>query len=308
MDKEFTSLAKPLQSTPRSMGFEIMFLEKHSHKIRPAEGSCGGLLLLLVTSAVCVSRVSKLSADDFPDHHYLEIVDHPHLESKDLKTETCLKCHPAKNQEKFVHTAVGTGCQNCHRATNGDGKTKLTLVATGGDLCAKCHEIKKDPVLHGPYKAGKCLICHDPHTAPYPGQTRAAVNTLCLSCHMLNQPEVSVNAQIKTVTLLDGQALDLASWQSAPKISERHPNRNDVPLKQDGPVTSTASGKLDAQLSCLSCHDPHASKAEHLLHKMGDGTGAAANLPPRNRRNFMAANGISSEAAMLQGSLSGGLL
>ncbi len=284
-----------------------MFLENHSPKIRSAEGSRSGLLLLLVTSAVCASRVSKLSAEDATDQHYLETVDHPSLETKDLKTETCLKCHPAKNQEKFVHTAVGMGCQNCHRAASAQGKTTITLVATGGDLCAKCHEIKKDPVIHGPYKAGQCLICHNPHTSAYPGQTRTAVNTLCLSCHMLNQPEASVNPQAKILTLFDGIVYDITSWQIAPKIGEGHP-KNDLPGKEGATVTPTGSGKPGATADCLTCHDPHSSKAEHLMHKAGEAKGAAADLPAINDRNFKISSWVPREATLAQRSFFGGLL
>ena len=219
-----------------------MHLKTSSLRIRSAEGSKGGLLLLLVTSAVWASRISKLSAADSSDQSYLETSDHPYLETKDRKTETCLKCHPTKNQGKFVHTAVGMGCESCHQAASADDKTTITLRATGGDLCSKCHEINKDPVLHGPYKAGQCLICHNPHTGAYPAQTRAAVSTLCLGCHMLNQPDVRVNAETKTVSLLDGRTYDLATWESAPKIGAAH-FENKLPRRASAPVAVKEPGK-----------------------------------------------------------------
>ncbi len=276
-----------------------MFTKNDSPKTRSSEGSKGGLLLLLVTSSVWASRVSKLSAADSAEH--------PYVESLDLKTETCLKCHPAKNQGKFVHTAVGMGCENCHQAASRDNQTTVTLRATGGNLCAKCHEIKQDLVQHGPYKAGQCLICHDPHAGDYQAQTRAAVSTLCLGCHMLNQPEAKVNPGAKIVTLLDGRVYDLALWKTAPKIGEGH-TKNNAPRKASDQVTVNATGKVGAEINCLSCHDPHASKAEHLLHKAAEARGGADNLSPRYRRNSTVLNGIYQDAPVLQGSFCGGRL
>jgi predicted CXXCH cytochrome family protein len=220
------------------------------------EGSRGGLSLLLVLSAVWASRLSRLSAE--------ESADHPFLGKTDLKPETCLKCHPTKNQGKFVHAVVEMGCDNCHVIAASSSGTVITLQATGGALCAKCHETKKSPVRHGPYQAGQCLICHNPHSSDYPAQTRAAADTLCRSCHMLNQPEVMVNTLTRVVSLLDGRTYDLTSWQSTPKISADHAaNRRRGTGGTELIIPETR--KSSAEASCVSCHDPHASKADHLL-------------------------------------------
>jgi len=276
-----------------------MCLENYSLRVRLTEGSKGGMLVLLVISVVWVLGVSRLSAADSADH--------PYVETKDLKPETCLKCHPAKNQGKFVHTAVGMGCMNCHLPASAYDKTIIALIATGGDLCARCHEAKKDPVQHGPFQAGQCLVCHDPHTGDYKAQTRAAVNTLCLSCHMLNQPDARVNAQTKIVSLLDGRIYDLASWESAPKISAGHPE-NRMPDKASDRVMVKKSENLDAEPNCLSCHDPHASKAKYLLHQAAEGRGVAKNLSLQYHADFMRANGGPKNVPVLQGPFPGGWL
>jgi predicted CXXCH cytochrome family protein len=171
-----------------------------------------------------------------------------------------------------VHTAVGTGCESCHVAASTDGKTTITLRATGGELCSKCHEMNRDSVLHGPYKTGQCLICHNPHSGAYEAQTRAAASTLCLSCHMLNQPEARVNAQAKTVSLLDGITYDLSKWEDAPKIAASH-FENKLSGRSSAPAAAKESGKTNPGANCLACHDPHSSRAEHLLRKVAEARG-----------------------------------
>jgi predicted CXXCH cytochrome family protein len=226
-------------------------------------------------------------------------MDHPYVQTKDLKAETCLKCHPTKNQGKFVHTAVGMGCENCHQMTSADNETTVTLISTGGDLCTKCHEIRKNPVLHGPYQAGQCLICHNPHNGAYKAQTRATVDTLCLSCHMLNEPYARVDTEARIVRLLDGQIYDLASWESAPKISEGH-SANFKPPRMNDSAIGKGPGKLDGEFSCLSCHDPHASKAEHLMRGAAESRGASENLSPGYRNDFMPVYGEPQKVPVFQ--------
>lgn len=202
-----------------------------------------------------------------------EAADHPHVDTTDLKPETCLKCHPSKNQGKFVHSAVGMGCEVCHQVVSGDSQSTITLRASDGNLCAKCHETTKDPILHAPYRQGRCLICHNPHSGPYMAETRAAAATLCLSCHMTNYPGIGVNAQAGTVSLLDGESYDMASWQRAPKIDETHSQgamENLRPLLQ-------APEKHATELNCLSCHNPHASRSKHLLRDVVEGKGVSRN-------------------------------
>jgi len=190
--------------------------------------------------------------------------EHPFIEKKDIQSETCLTCHPGKREAKFVHTAVSVGCENCHKVASENYKTTITLWATGGELCATCHEVNKDRLLHRPYKAGQCSVCHDPHTGAHKAQTRAAVNTLCLSCHGLDQPNVKVDPLAKTVVLLGEQTESLDEYAQAPKIGGGHPKSN-LPRVAGEPVTAKGSVKIDAEPNCLTCHDPHSSNAEHLL-------------------------------------------
>jgi predicted CXXCH cytochrome family protein len=230
-------------------------METHPLRIRPVRGERTPLAFLLVISALSALKLNRLFADYAGDPPLIDNEDnksaiwsaeHPFIEKRDIKLETCLTCHPGKQDAKFVHTAVGRGCENCHQAASENYKTTITLLATGGDLCAMCHVAKKNPVLHGPYKAGQCLVCHDPHTGAYKAQLRAAVNILCLSCHGLGQPNVKVDPQTKSVVLLGEQKESLDEYARAPKIGGGHPENN-PPDRARGAVTAQ-----EAAPNCLS--------------------------------------------------------
>lgn len=188
-----------------------------------------------------------------------ETIAHPFIEQKDIKSETCLTCHPEKKQGKFVHSAVGMGCENCHQTTSEKNQTTITLVATGSDLCAMCHEASKDPVQHGPYKNGRCLICHDPHSSEFKAETRAAGNSLCLACHAPR------SASGDTVTLFGSQKISTADFQAIPKIELDPTLRFGHPWATH-PVAQVADPLHEGEkMSCLSCHTPHASAQENLM-------------------------------------------
>ena len=232
----------------------------------------------------------------------METASHPFIDSKDVKSETCLTCHPTKNQGKFVHSAVRLGCLSCHAVLPKDDSAIITLQATGGNLCAKCHAMSNEPNQHGPYASGECLACHNPHAGAYQAQTRAAVGTLCLGCHMLNQPGATVVAAHNSVSLFDGVTYDLTAWQSAPKITARHFEKE---TRKSDELTGRKPARGEAEINCLTCHNPHASKAEHLL-RQGAPTRGATMVLPGARGGFSDASNGPWHVPELRGSHLGG--
>jgi predicted CXXCH cytochrome family protein len=214
------------------------------------------LILLLVALPLVIAKVAELSGED--------VIEHPFVERKDIKPETCLTCHPEKRDAKFVHTALEMGCTNCHRVTSERGRTAITLRAAGGDLCAICHAAKKGPVVHRPYSAGQCLVCHDPHTGDHAGQTRAEANVLCLSCHGAGQSNVHIDPEAKFVALLGNRSVTLDDYRQAPKLELDPGGTSGHPVKGH-PLTGRDPRKKDGPLSCLSCHDPHSSALPNLM-------------------------------------------
>jgi predicted CXXCH cytochrome family protein len=151
------------------------------------------------------------------------------------------------------------GCENCHHIVSEKNKTTITLFATGGDLCAKCHEATKDSVMHGPYENGQCLICHDPHASEFKAQTRSAVNWLCLECHA---PKPVIG---DAVSIFDLQTISKADFEAIPKIKLDTTLRFGHP-RPTHPVAEVSDPLHGGEkMSCLSCHNPHASTLPSLL-------------------------------------------
>jgi predicted CXXCH cytochrome family protein len=151
------------------------------------------------------------------------------------------------------------GCVSCHQIISEKNETTITLFATGGDLCAKCHEPQRDPVLHGPYKNGQCLICHDPHSSEFKAQTRSAANSLCLACHL------SKSGTGSTVSIFDMKRISKADLEAIPKIDLDPTLRFGHP-RPAHPVDEVGDPLNGGEkLSCLSCHTPHGSTLPNLL-------------------------------------------
>ena len=200
------------------------------------------------------------------------------MEGSEISSDLCLKCHPDKDEGKIVHTALDVLCENCHQVASDKvaRKTRITLQATGGELCGKCHEAEQQQVVHAPYASGECILCHQPHTSNFPGLLRAEQDTLCGSCHQTNQPSVSVDAENQKVTLLGRQSYSLPLFKSAPKLGDLHP-RPGGPVSTH-PVTGRDPRKGDGELRCSSCHHPHTSRAGKLLRMPTEGRSARENL------------------------------
>jgi predicted CXXCH cytochrome family protein len=192
--------------------------------------------------------------------------EHPYIDPGKIKSETCLTCHPDKNEGRFVHATGAAGCESCHRSISEKRKTTISLAAEGGGLCTGCHQVKQSVVAHFPYKTGQCLVCHNPHSSAFPGQTRAAARTLCMSCHGEGSPDVKVDVSTKTVSLLGGRGIEFATYQRAQKVPSGHGEKS----RSQSPSNSSA-----AEVNCLTCHNAHTSGAKGPLSLAGSGREAA---------------------------------
>lgn len=91
----------------------------------------------------------------------------------------CVKCHTNEMQAKNLTYRHNLECKECH---NPHLQKKFTP-----SFCTECHIDKKGPFVyeHLPRRAGKCTLCHQPHSSPNPRMLKNPnVSLLCLECHL----------------------------------------------------------------------------------------------------------------------------
>ena len=96
----------------------------------------------------------------------------------------CSDCHKRVVSSKVnCLLAKEDLCEFCHKVPAEGGPARL--VEAPEPLCFKCH--KKDQFkgsfVHGPFAAGACITCHDPHGGNVPGMLRITGPQMCLECH-----------------------------------------------------------------------------------------------------------------------------
>jgi predicted CXXCH cytochrome family protein len=191
---------------------------------------------------------------------------HPVTLKADADTATCTGCHSDIAKKKYVHTAIETGCKTCHQIQNEKGVTRVTLVAPVTQLCLTCHSLATNKVLHGPYKNGDCVVCHSPHSSDFRQHTWVAHQDICLGCHA--RARLKVNNKKKIVTTPWGVTLTFAQmtgWMFLnldKTLTKNHPVEGH-PIS--GP--NTALGPKSPSITCMTCHNAHASNYTDMLIK-----------------------------------------
>jgi len=139
----------------------------------------------------------------------------------------CVNCHRDKFAGKWVHKPVKEAkCFACHEKDKHFIPQEPFAVT-----CLECHKktnkaLQESPYTHGPVAAGFCTICHSPHKSTDKTHLRRASNSLCSDCHVADDQGFSFhsNSHIKF-----------------------------------HPVDKVFVKKLNKQLECSDCHNPHYS-------------------------------------------------
>ncbi len=204
----------------------------------------------------------------------------------------CSPCHRSKLETAFVHGPVGAfTCLACHRERSPESLPKYSVAEQGSELCNACHETQRDLAdhrfVHGPLAVGQCKVCHDPHGSPYRLQLHSEKKQLCYSCHQeLRQTLEAVSALRHRVIEEKGCAVCHEPHGAELPLQLRRPLNElclDCHERELGarfgermhPVTGHPASGVDdpsrpgESLSCISCHDPHASTARDLLRAPG---------------------------------------
>jgi predicted CXXCH cytochrome family protein len=157
---------------------------------------------------------------------------------------SCYSCHRGITSYTFVHGPNFVwSCLSCH---DSQAEPKYSLKYPVPELCFKCHGEQKQErsgkkSYHAPYITDKCGICHNPHGSENSYRLDKPIWLLCVSCH----PEQG-----------DGRhVIAPYFWGTRHR---QHPTHGVPDPSNKG-----------HELTCASCHDPHASDSPMFITKYG---------------------------------------
>lgn len=191
------------------------------------------------------------------------------------RRKLCLECHAdvqeSLTRAKVKHPALETdsGCVACHSPHAATYPHQLRRGPA--KTCMTCHkDVAEAAVMkaysHRPVTELGCATCHQPHGGERKRFLRAETNDLCLACHDIRGMEaVQLHERTKEPLPLFGGAVSIdpgflksvktiqldAAREKGHPILARHPVRGDHPLVKN--------------LTCLTCHQPHAANGSARL-------------------------------------------
>ena len=188
----------------------------------------------------------------------------------------CVTCHSDVAEKidkaKVPHPGAQGDCVTCHNPHA--GKTPGFIQPDPVNACLACHSQQADDFkkahLHEPaYELG-CATCHTPHGGDNEHLLRAKGNALCLECHGPDAKPQQLESE-HVLTIFNGQV----------KLPEDYYQKNKVvilPIKYGlghpmlgHPVQDVMDPaditKVKTSITCMTCHQPHASTQPDLLVK-----------------------------------------
>jgi predicted CXXCH cytochrome family protein len=197
------------------------------------------------------------------------------LTQKDAKS-VCITCHDDKakliDTAKVQHPGASGDCTDCH---NAHASSQPGLPKTDGvTICLGCHsdidELRKKAVHHQPAFAQGCSTCHTPHGGDNDHLLRAKGNALCLECHGPDSTPQRDEAD-HLLTIFNGTVKLPDDYYKKNKVAIlplRYGLGHPVEYHPVSDVMDPANqNKVQTPLSCLSCHQAHASAQPDLLIK-----------------------------------------
>lgn len=86
-------------------------------------------------------------------------------------------------QRRGSRHKVAAECDKCHAGSMLQRERRL--IQKVPELCFSCHEEQQytEGYVHGPFIAGACVFCHEPHQSGFVHLQREGQPALCYMCH-----------------------------------------------------------------------------------------------------------------------------
>ncbi len=180
--------------------------------------------------------------------HNMKMNEQKGVAFEDVTESNCFGCHYPIASDKFLHAPVANWlcATSCHTGKSGsfnkryNGESKYLYPDPISSECFSCHEkfeniFYNEKYRHEPVDNGRCNRCHNPHGSETSSTfLRKRVWYLCTSCHTDKKKKGHV---VRTFT---GKA---------------HPTKG----------VKDPTSKEGKELTCISCHNPHASNNGFML-------------------------------------------
>ncbi len=187
--------------------------------------------------------------------------------------DLCVTCHSDKAEQiekaKVQHPGAAGDCTDCHspHASAQPGLPKTNAVS----ICLGCHtdidELAKKQVHHQPVFVQGCYTCHEAHGGDNEHLLRAKTpNTLCLECHGPDSKPTKLPSE-HLVAIFDGKVkLPEDYFAMVPVLPLLYGVGHPVALHPVSDVRDFKDPtKVIMPMTCLTCHQPHASAKPDLL-------------------------------------------
>jgi predicted CXXCH cytochrome family protein len=187
-----------------------------------------------------------------------------------LEGKECSGCHKRVVSSKVnCLLAKEDLCEFCHQIPAEGGLSRL--VETSEPLCFKCHKKEqfKGSFAHGPFAAGACITCHDPHGGNVPEMLRVTGPQMCLECHK------DMNARFTNARFQHKAAMTGCTDCHSPHTSEQQSMlKTAVPglcgkchekIIKDHQTAAVKHSSVTESPACMNCHNPHAAQESKLL-------------------------------------------
>jgi len=195
------------------------------------------------------------------------------LAQKDVKA-LCITCHDQQAKQietaKVPHAGAAGDCTDCHNphASAQPGLPKTDAV----NICLSCHadiaEGAKKKSHHQPAFQQGCATCHEGHGSDTPKLLRASGNALCVECHSSEAKPAKVE-NTNLITIFGGKVRLPEDYFRKNKVSRLQITGGVGHPTPSHPVQNVMDSmdlaKVKTQVSCLSCHQAHASGGRAML-------------------------------------------